>query len=83
MVANHMHWFSFVFICFYTTALTLDAFRLVFYAFDTFDGLLAASCSLGSLANSSGASLNESFHGPFNHEARTTDGSSGVSHNMC
>ena len=31
------HCISLFFICFYTTALTLDAFRLFFYAFDTFD----------------------------------------------
>ena len=32
------HCISLVFICFYSTALTLDAFRLAFYACDTFDG---------------------------------------------
>ena len=78
MKYNGLQSHALVFICFYMFlhhSLTFDAFRLVFYAFDTFDGLLAASCSLGALANSSGASLNESFLGPSNHEARTTDGS--------
>ena len=35
VIGNHC--ISFVFICFYSTALTLDAFRLFFYAFVTFD----------------------------------------------